>query len=161
MKTTFAALALSLFGAAVAAPAAATTSSCPGTAKPFPYSVDDVKLYHLKESNTWDLTIKVTERDAAGNALGSTSCHSAWNDGATYVAREICADTHYFFWLPEGAPNPEKWSVIVDGPSGQGEGVIEFGNKYQCGAYTGTVGNIDRECTTTNGGWFFLHEREQ
>ncbi|KAL2784940.1 hypothetical protein BJX62DRAFT_183052 [Aspergillus germanicus] len=157
MKTTFAALALSLFGAAVAAPA----NSCPPTTqKPFPYSVDDVKLYHLKESNTWDLTIKVTERDAAGNALGSTSCHSAWNDGATYVAREICEDTHYFFWLPNGAPNPESWDVIVDGPNGQGEGTIEFGNKYKCGDYTGDIANIDRECTTTNGGWFYLHERD-
>ncbi|KAL5339423.1 hypothetical protein BJX70DRAFT_397625 [Aspergillus crustosus] len=152
MKTTFAALALSLAGASLAAPAATT--------KPFPYSVDDVALYHLKESNTWDLTISVTERDAYGNSLGSTICHSAWNNGSTYVAREICQDTHYFFWLPNGAPDPEHWTVIVDGPNGQGEGVIEFGNKYSCGPYTGEIGNIDTECKTTNGGWFYLHERD-
>ncbi|RDW90740.1 uncharacterized protein DSM5745_02515 [Aspergillus mulundensis] len=160
MKTTFAAL-LALAGAAYAAPAAnAPVTVTERATTPYPFSIDDIKLYHLKESNTWDLTIKVTERDPYGAALGSTTCHSAWNDGATYVAREICEDTHYFFWLPNGAPDPEHWSVIVDGPAGQAEGTIDFGNKYKCGPYEGTIGNIDRECTTTNGGWFFLHERE-
>ncbi|KAL2823797.1 hypothetical protein BDW59DRAFT_162960 [Aspergillus cavernicola] len=153
MKTTFATTALALVGATFAAPATRD-------AKPFPYSVDDIALYHLKESNTWDLTISVTERDAAGNALSSTLCHSAWNNGSTYVAREICEDTHYFFWLPNGAPDPEHWTVIVDGPEGQGEGDIDFGNKYKCGRYEGEIGNIDTECKTTNGGWFYLHERD-
>ncbi|KAL4997985.1 hypothetical protein BDV10DRAFT_167986 [Aspergillus recurvatus] len=156
MKTTIATL-LALASSALAAPAATEQAT---STSPFPFSIDDVKLYHLKESNTWDLTLKVTSRDPYGAALDSTTCHSAWNDGATYVAREICSDTHYFFWLPNGAPDPEHWTVIVDGPAGQGEGVIEFGNKYRCAPYEGEIGNIDVECSTRNGGWFFLRERE-
>ena len=73
MKTTIATL-LALAGAAFAAPASESASST----SPFPFSIDDVKLYHLKESKSWDLTIKVTSRDPYGAALGSTTCHSAW-----------------------------------------------------------------------------------
>ncbi|KAL4743803.1 hypothetical protein BDV11DRAFT_165960 [Aspergillus similis] len=156
MKTTIATL-LALAGAAFAAPAATEPAN---STSPFPFSIDDVKLYHLKESNTWDLTIKVTSRDPYGAALGSTTCHSAWNDGATYVAPEICEDTNYSFWLPNGAPDPQHWTVTVDGPAGQGEGLIEFGPKYRCEPYEGEIGNIDVECSTRNGGWFFLRESE-
>ncbi|KAL4936766.1 hypothetical protein BDV06DRAFT_204328 [Aspergillus oleicola] len=160
MKITLALLASA--AAALAAPAPAPVAPRADANSPFPYSIDDIKLYHLKESNTWDLTLTVTERDLYGAALGSTTCHSAWNDGATYVAREICTDTHYFFWLPNGAPDPSNsWDVIVDGPAGQGEGMIEFGNKYSCAPYTGEIGNVDVECSTRNGGWFFLSEREE
>jgi hypothetical protein len=74
MKTTIATL-LALAGAAFAAPTATESAS---STSPFPFSIDDVKLYHLKESNSWDFTIKVTSRDPYGAALGSTTCHSAW-----------------------------------------------------------------------------------
>jgi hypothetical protein len=71
MKTTHAALALFL-ASAFAAPAATSDPN------PYPYSIDKIALYHLIESNTWDLTIDVTKRDPYGAALESTSCHSAW-----------------------------------------------------------------------------------
>ncbi|KAL4979889.1 hypothetical protein BDW66DRAFT_83604 [Aspergillus desertorum] len=154
MKTTIATL-FALAGAALAAPAGTEQA-----ASPFPFSIDDIKLYHLKESNTWDLTIKVTSRDPYGAALDSTTCHSAWNDGAAYVAREFCQDARYSFWLPNGASDPEHWTVAVDGPAGQGEGAIEFGNKYRCAPYEGEIGNIDVECSTRNGGWFFLRVKQ-
>ncbi|OJJ60538.1 hypothetical protein ASPSYDRAFT_29071 [Aspergillus sydowii CBS 593.65] len=154
MKFTLTTLALFLAGTS-AAPAATPTPN------PYPYSIDQITLYHLIESNTWDLTISITKRDPYGAALESTSCHSAWIDGATYVAREVCQDPNYAFWLPNGAPNPrEGWDVIVDGPAGQAEGAIAYGPKYSCGPYEGEIGNIDTECATRNGGWFFLHERE-
>ncbi|KAL4934239.1 uncharacterized protein BDV17DRAFT_248735 [Aspergillus undulatus] len=159
MKLTLATLA-SLATAAFAAPGVAPAAAPRATPNPYPYSIDDITLYHLIESNTWDLTITVTARDSYGAALGSTTCHSAWNEGATYVAREICADTHYFFWLPNGAPDPNNWDVIVDGPAGQAAGKIEFGPKYQCAPYEGEIGNVDMECRDYNGGWFFLRESE-
>ncbi|KAL4795362.1 hypothetical protein BDV19DRAFT_168109 [Aspergillus venezuelensis] len=161
MKTAVALLAAAV-GTALAAPAPAPANTQARADAPWPYSIDTITLYHLKESNTWDLSLTVTSRDPYGAALGSTTCHTAWNDGATYIAREICEDTHYFFWLPNGAPDPEQgWDVIVDGPAGQAEGSIDFGNKYSCKPYSGEIGNVDIECSTRNGGWFFLKEREE
>ncbi|KAL4807121.1 hypothetical protein BDV18DRAFT_136937 [Aspergillus unguis] len=158
MKTTLASIILTLTSA-LAAPTAAPQSSDPN---PYPYSIDQITLYHLIESNTWDLTISVTPRGPYSDATGPTfTCHSAWNDGATTVGREVCANAAYSFWLPNGATNPDdSWAVVVDGPSGEAEGVVEYGPRYSCGEYTGDIGNIDRECVTRNGGWFFLKEAE-
>lgn len=70
MKTSFATIALSLAGAAFAAPA---TES-----KAHPYSIGDLSLKHTIEGDTLDLTFYLTSRSPAGEALETTRCHTAW-----------------------------------------------------------------------------------
>jgi hypothetical protein len=70
MKTSFVALAISLAGAAFAAPTAEYSV--------YPYSIGDISIKHLMESNTWDMTWSVTSRDRIGTATGNTTCHTAW-----------------------------------------------------------------------------------
>ncbi|KAJ5405191.1 hypothetical protein N7465_006475 [Penicillium sp. CMV-2018d] len=153
MKTSFATIALSLAGAAFAAPA---TES-----KAYPYSIGDLSLKHTIEGDTLDLTFYLTSRSPAGEALETTRCHTAWNNGKLPVgpkSPEPCADPAYSFFFTTGAYNLEKYEIAVEGPAGTAVTFIESGNKYQCGPYTGTVGNVDTECKTINGGEFYLHQ---
>jgi hypothetical protein len=69
---------------------------------------------------------------------------------------ELSADTLYSFFFPNGAPNAERYRLAVDGPAGEAVAVIEEGNSYLCGPYTGTIGNIDIECKTINNRGFLL-----
>ncbi|KAJ5956082.1 hypothetical protein N7501_010361 [Penicillium viridicatum] len=153
MKTSFATIALSLASAAFAAPA---TES-----KAYPYSISDLSLKHTIEGDTLDLTFYLTSRSPAGEALETTRCHTAWNNGKLPVgpkSPEACADSAYSFSFTTGAYNLEKYEIAVEGPAGTAVTFIESGNKYQCGPYTGTVGNVDTECKTINGGEFYLHQ---
>lgn len=70
MKTSFATIAFSLAGAAFAAPA---TES-----RVYPYSIGDLSLKHTIEGDTWDLTYQITSRSPTSEALGTTTCHTAW-----------------------------------------------------------------------------------
>lgn len=71
---------------------------------------------------------------------------------------EPCVDPAYSFFFPTGAFNVEKYEVAAEGPAGTAVTFIESGYKYQCGPYTGSVGNVDTECKTINGGEFYLYQ---
>ncbi|CRL28946.1 unnamed protein product [Penicillium camemberti] len=152
MKTSFATIAFSLAGAAFAAPATESRA--------YPYSIGDLSLKHTIEGDTWDLTYQITSRSPTSEALGTTTCHTAWSNGTLPVGAkspEPCVDPAYAFFFPTGAFNVEKYEVAVEGPAGTAVTFIESGYKYQCGPYTGSVGNVDTECKTINGGEFYLH----
>ena len=70
MKASFATTALSLAAAAFAAPATEP--------RVYPYSIGDLSLKHTIEGDTWDLTFYLTSRSLAGEALETTTCHTAW-----------------------------------------------------------------------------------
>lgn len=70
MKASFFALAVSFASTAFAAPAAESQK--------WPYSIGALSLKHLIESDTFDLSWTVTSRGPTGDALGSTTCHTAW-----------------------------------------------------------------------------------
>lgn len=70
MKTSFATIALSFAGAAFAA--SATKS------RAYPYSIGDLSLKHTIEGDTWDFSFYLTSRNPAGEALETTTCHTAW-----------------------------------------------------------------------------------
>ncbi|KAJ5196064.1 hypothetical protein N7449_006543 [Penicillium cf. viridicatum] len=153
MKTSFATIALSFAGAAFASPA---TKS-----RVYPYSIGDLSLKHTIEGDTWDLSFYLTSRNPAGEALETATCHTAWTNGTLPVGAkspEPCVDPAYSFFFPTGAFNVEKYEVAAEGPAGTAVTFIESGYKYQCGAYTGPVGNVDTECKTINGGEFYLHQ---
>ncbi|CAI7643922.1 unnamed protein product [Penicillium glandicola] len=153
MKTSFVTIALSLAGAALAAPA---TES-----RVYPYSIGDLSLKHTIEGDTWDLTFYLTSRSLAGETLETTTCHTAWTNGTLPVgpkSPEPCADTAYSFFFPTGAFNVEKYEVAAEGPAGAAVTLIESGYKYQCGPYTGSIGNVDTECKTINSGEFYLYQ---
>ncbi|CAI7619072.1 unnamed protein product [Penicillium discolor] len=153
MKTSFATIALSLASAAFAAPA--TESQV------YPYSIGDLSLKHTIEGDTWDLTFYLTSRSPAGEALETTTCHTAWTNGTLPIGAkspEPCVDPAYSFFFPTGAFNVEKYEVAAEGPAGTAVTFIESGYKYQCGPYTGSVGNVDTECKTINGGEFYLYQ---
>jgi hypothetical protein len=44
----------------------------------YPYSIGNLSLKHLVESDTWDFTFELTARNPWGEALGSTTCHTTW-----------------------------------------------------------------------------------
>jgi hypothetical protein len=73
MKTTFVALALSLFGSTLAAPAAQATEP-----NPYPVSVGNLSLKHLIESDTYDFTFHATRRSPTGDPTESVICHTTW-----------------------------------------------------------------------------------
>ncbi|KAL2820841.1 hypothetical protein BDW59DRAFT_164536 [Aspergillus cavernicola] len=154
MKTTFAAIALSLFSIAIAAPAPVTTPQ----PNPYPVSVGNISLKHLIESDTYDFTFYATTRSLEGEALETVYCHTAWSNGGPYLganAPEACASVYSFFF-EEGAADIQSYQLSVIGPEGKATGTIATGPKYQCGPYQGTIGNIDIDCRTTNGGEFYL-----
>ncbi|KAJ5349454.1 hypothetical protein N7541_007181 [Penicillium brevicompactum] len=153
MRPSFFAVALSFAGACFAAPATESPK--------WPYSIGDLSLKHLIESDTFDLVWTVTSRGPTGDDLGSTTCHTAWNNGSIPNGPknpEACVDTAYKYWFPTGASDLESFEIVIEGPEGSAITTIEAGPKYQCGPYTGTIGNIDKECKTTNGGEFYLHQ---
>jgi hypothetical protein len=176
MKTSFVALVISLAGAAFASPAAES--------RIYPYSIGDISLKHLIESNTWDMTWSLTSRDNFGAATGTTTCHTAWlvitfpletlqrpnakeltqanrDNGSSPVgptSAEPCANAAYQYWFPTGVNNVESYEIVIEGPVGSASTKIETGYKYQCGPYTGTIHNIDKECKTINGGEFYLQQ---
>ncbi|KGO47886.1 hypothetical protein PEXP_015790 [Penicillium expansum] len=153
MKTSFVTIAVSLVGAAFAAPATESRA--------YPYNIGELSLKHTIEGNTWDLTFYLTSRSLAGEALETTTCHTAWTNGTLPVGAkspEPCADTAYSFFFPTGASNVEKYEIAAEGPAGTAVTSIESGYKYQCGPYTGSVGNVDTECKTINGGEFYLYQ---
>jgi hypothetical protein len=83
------------------------------------------------------------------------------NDGASPVGTasiETCTNTAYKYWFPNGVNNVESYKIIIEGPAGSASADIESGYKYQCGVYSGTVGNIDKECKIINGGEFYLRQ---
>ncbi|KAJ5506611.1 hypothetical protein N7453_005568 [Penicillium expansum] len=153
MKTSFVTIAVSLVGAAFAAPATESRA--------YPYNIGELSLKHTIEGNTWDLTFYLTSRSLAGEALETTTCHTAWTNGTLPVGAkspESCADTAYSFFFPTGAFNVEKYEIAAEGPAGTAVTSIESGYKYQCGPYRGSVGNVDTECKTINGGEFYLYQ---
>ncbi|KAJ5513451.1 hypothetical protein N7463_003003 [Penicillium fimorum] len=126
MKTCFVTIAISL---------ASTTFAAPVTeSRAYPYSIGDLSLKHTIEGDTWDLTFHLTSRSGTGEALETTTCHTAWINGK----------------LP--------YEVAAEGPAGAAVTFIESGYKYQCGPYTGPIGNVDTECKTINGGEFYLNQ---
>ncbi|KAL3473726.1 hypothetical protein BJX99DRAFT_261127 [Aspergillus californicus] len=155
MKTTFAAIALSLFGATVAAPAPTTTPQ----PNPYPVSVGNISLKHLIESDTYDFTFYATSRSLTGEPGETVYCHSAWNNGGPYLNAgnpEACASIYSFFF-EEGIADIENYQLTLVVPGGDvATATIATGPKYQCGPYHGEIGNIDTECRTTNGGEFYL-----
>jgi hypothetical protein len=44
-----------------------------------------------------------------------------------------------------------KYEIAAEGPAGTAVNVIELGYKYQCGPYTGPVGNVDIEAGSAQG----------
>ncbi|CAG8107184.1 unnamed protein product [Penicillium olsonii] len=153
MKTSFATAAIAFAALGLAAP---TTES-----RQWPYSIDSLSLKHLIESDTFDMTWTVTSRGPTGEDLGSTSCHTAWNNGGNPVGPEnpeTCDDATFKYWFPNGLENIESYEITVEGSAGPASATIETGPKYQCGPYTGSSGNIDEECRITNGGAFYLHQ---
>ncbi|KAJ5959591.1 uncharacterized protein N7479_006741 [Penicillium vulpinum] len=153
MKTSFVTLALSLAVATFAAPATESRA--------YPYSIGGLSLKHTIEGDTWDLGFYLTSRNPTGEALETTTCHTAWTNGTLPVgpkSPEPCADPDFSFFFPAGAFNIERYEVAAEGPAGAAVAVIESGYKYQCGPYTGPVGNVDTECKTINGGEFYLHQ---
>ncbi|CAG7944796.1 unnamed protein product [Penicillium salamii] len=153
MKTSFVAVALSFAAIGSAAPTAES--------RKWPYSIDSLSLKHLIESNTFDLSWTLTSRGPYGEDLGSTTCHTAWYNGSNPVGPEnpeSCADPAYQYWFPNGLENLESYEIAVKGSAGPASTTISAGPKYQCGPYTGPIGNVDKECKITNGGAFYLHE---
>ncbi|KAL4916402.1 hypothetical protein BDW62DRAFT_186304 [Aspergillus aurantiobrunneus] len=151
MKT-FAAIALSLFGTALAVPT-------PQTTNPYPVSVSNISLKHLIESDGYDFTMDVTTRLIDGEPTATTTCHTAWNKGGPYPdlpTQVDCEDFVYSFWFPQGVADVESWQLTVRGPGGDASGLISTGPKYLCGPYEGDIGNIDTECRSANGGEFYL-----
>ncbi|KAJ5849891.1 hypothetical protein N7455_009747 [Penicillium solitum] len=140
MKTSFAAI-LSLAGAAFAAPATESQVN--------PYSIGDLSLKHTIEGDTWDLIFYLTSRSPAGLTAHFLSAPRA-------PSLALTLPTPSFF--PTGAFNVEKYEVAAEGPAGTAVTFIESGYKYQCGPYTGSVGNVDTECKTINGGEFYLYQ---
>ncbi|CAG7937797.1 unnamed protein product [Penicillium nalgiovense] len=153
MKTSFVPTVLSLAGAAFAAPAPESRF--------YPYSIGDLSLKHTIEGDTWDMKFYLTSRSPMSEALETTVCHTGWTNGTLPVgpkSPEPCADPAYSFFFPAGASDVEKYEIAAEGPAGTAVNVIESGYKYQCGPYTGPVGNVDMECKTINGGEFYLHQ---
>lgn len=72
---------------------------------------------------------------------------------------EACVDPKYHFWFPNGAENIESYEIVIEGTAGSAITTIAYGPKYQCGPYTGPIGNIDKECRITNGGEFYLRKQ--
>ncbi|KAL2825459.1 hypothetical protein BDW59DRAFT_72904 [Aspergillus cavernicola] len=151
MKTTFAALALSLFSTTIAVPT-------PQTINPYPVSVANLSLKHLIESNTYDFTLDVTTRTTTGEGTDTINCHTAWNHGGPYPNISNAGECEYIysFYFPEGAANVESYQLAVRGPHGEASTLISTGPRYQCGPYEGDIGNIDTECRSINGGEFYL-----
>ncbi|KAF9885588.1 hypothetical protein FE257_012794 [Aspergillus nanangensis] len=140
--------ALSMAGIAIAAPSSS-----------YPYSIGELSLKHLIESQTWDFTFTLTERSPSGEAQGSTNCHVGWVNGDVAVppaSPAPCDDTRFHFFFPTGASNDENYDLAIEGPVGTGSTEIIAGPKYQCGPYDGPIGNIDRECKIVNGGAFYV-----
>ncbi|KAJ0417636.1 hypothetical protein BJY00DRAFT_289309 [Aspergillus carlsbadensis] len=154
MNTTFAALAFSLFGSTLAAPAAQGTRP-----NPDPISVGNLSLKHLIESDSYDFTFHATRRSPAGEPIETVTCHTAWDRNGPYPSAsnlEFCAYI-YSFYFPEGAANVESYQLtLVDENWQEYSGLITTGLRYQCGPYEGDIGNIDTECRSTNGGEFYL-----
>ncbi|KAJ5734583.1 hypothetical protein N7533_012986 [Penicillium manginii] len=125
----------------------------------YPYSIGNLSLKHLVESDTWDFTFELTARNPWGEALGSTTCHTTWMNGGVDVppqAPVACDDTLYHFFLSTDAPDVENYDLAIEGPMGTGAITLASGNKYRCGAYTDPIDNVDEECKTVNGGEFYV-----
>ncbi|KAL5339786.1 hypothetical protein BJX70DRAFT_147216 [Aspergillus crustosus] len=159
MKTTFAAIGLSLIGTTLAAPAAAAAPETTPTPNPYPVSISNISLKHLIESDGYDFTFHATSRTPYGEPIESVYCHTAWNNNGPYpdtTTPEACAFIYSFFF-PGGVANTESFTLTVRDEAGvEASAPIEQGPKYLCGPYQGEIGNIDTECRSTNGGEFYL-----
>ncbi|KAL4785031.1 hypothetical protein BJX76DRAFT_195765 [Aspergillus varians] len=154
MKTTFAALALSLLGTTLAIPTPQATSD----PNPYPVSVGGLSMKHLIESDTYDFTFEATRRSSSGEALETVTCHTSLINGAPFpdpTSPVACSST-YTFYFPSGAADVESFELALSGPDGDASGLIAVGPKYLCGPYMGDIGNIDTECRSANGGEFYL-----
>jgi hypothetical protein len=75
---------------------------------------------------------------------------------ASADAPEACENAAYTFFFPNGLADTANYQVSVNGPDGLAVTDILSGPRYQCGPYTGELGNIDTECSTINGGEFYM-----
>ncbi|KAL3456845.1 hypothetical protein BJX64DRAFT_293695 [Aspergillus heterothallicus] len=79
MKTTIAAVSLSLFSTILAVPAVQTSEPNRYTA-----SVSNLSLKHLIESDTYDSIFHANRRSPTGAPIESVICHMAWNQNGPY-----------------------------------------------------------------------------
>ncbi|KAL2865261.1 uncharacterized protein BJX67DRAFT_359088 [Aspergillus lucknowensis] len=154
MKTSFVAVALSLFGAALAAP---STEVAARQNSQYPYSIGGLSLKRL-ENDQLNLIFSATRYSDAGEALLSTTCQTSWNPSlpAGPENPQACKEPSFSFFFPSGAGNLEDFELTLAGPAGTVRGEIASGPKYACGDYDGTIEGVIFECKTTNGGEFFF-----